>query len=70
MDNPAAADDVVRRILRAVENLATFPELGRVGRMPGSRELVIPRTPFVVVYALGEQVVEIEAVIHSARRWP
>jgi toxin ParE1/3/4 len=68
--NPAGADDTVRRILRAVENLKSFPELGRVGRLAGSRELVIPRSPFIVVYAVDGQTIEILAAIHAARRWP
>jgi toxin ParE1/3/4 len=68
--NPAAADSTVRRILRAVENLEIFPELGRPGRRAGSRELIIPRTPFIVVYATENQTVEVLAVIHGARRWP
>ncbi len=68
--NPAAAVQTVQRILRAVENLAIFPELGRAGRLQGSRELIIPRTPFIVVYAVKDQGVEIEGVIHTARKWP
>lgn len=66
--NPAAAGSTVRRTLRAVENLAIFPELGWAGRVAGSRELVIPRTPFIVVYATDDQTVEVLAVIHGARR--
>jgi toxin ParE1/3/4 len=68
--NPAAADDPVRRILGAADNLGVFPELGRAGRLAGSRELVIPRTPLIVVYAAGDRTVDVLAVIHSARRWP
>jgi toxin ParE1/3/4 len=69
-DNPAAADRTVRKILGSVANLGQFPWLGRAGRLPGTRELVIPRTPFIVVYAVVHQTVEIMAVIHGARRWP
>ena len=68
--NPAAAGSIVRRILQAVDNLAIFPELGRVGRLRGSRELIIARTPSIVIYGVSDQVVEIESVIHTARRWP
>jgi toxin ParE1/3/4 len=68
--NPAAADDTVRRILRAVENLKVFPELGRAGRLAGARELVFPRTPVIVVYAGGDRTVDVFAVIYGARRWP
>ena len=69
-DNPAAADATVRRILRAVENLEILPEIGRPGRLAGSRELVIPHSPFIVVYAVEAQTGEVLAVIHGARRWP
>jgi toxin ParE1/3/4 len=69
-DDRAAADRTVRRILRAVDNLRDFPWLGRAGRLPGTRELIIPRTPFIVVYAVAGQTIEIFAVIHGARRWP
>ena len=69
-DNPAAADRTVRKILSGVDNLRQFPWIGRAGRLPDSRELVIPQTPFIVVYAVAHQRVEIMAVIHGARRWP
>ena len=44
------------------------PELGRSGRWPRTRELVVP--PYVVVYQQDEAAVDILAVHHSARRWP
>jgi toxin ParE1/3/4 len=68
--DPAAAIDMVQRILHAVGNLKAFPELGRPGRRAGSRELIIPRTPFIVVYAVRGRAVEVLAVVHGARRWP
>jgi toxin ParE1/3/4 len=68
--NPTAAGRTVQRILRAVDNLAIFPELGHAGRRQGSRELIIPSTPFIVIYAVKDQAVEIESVIHTARKWP
>ncbi len=68
--NPAAAGRTVQRILRAVDNLAIFPELGRGGRLRDSRELIIPSTPFIVIYTVSDQGVEIESVIHTARKWP
>ena len=41
-DNPSAAEKQVEMILRAVEQLVDFPEMGRPGRVHGTRELVIP----------------------------
>jgi toxin ParE1/3/4 len=69
-DNPAAADRVADRIKRSVEQLAEHPALGRAGRVPGTRELIIPGTPYIVPYRVRENAVEILRVFHAARRWP
>jgi len=68
--NPAAAANVAKAILEAVQNLTRYPSLGRPGRLPGTRELVINRTPFIVPYSVREQTVEIIAVLNEAQRWP
>ncbi len=70
-DNPAAAQRVVLRIIENVETLLpNNPEMGRPGRVPGSRELVIPRTPFIVPYRLVGNTLQILRIYHGARRWP
>ena len=68
--NPRAAAKVARAILRRVESLAEFPGMGKPGRIPHTRELVIPDTPFIVVYTTVEQTVQIVTVLHTARKWP
>ncbi len=68
--NPAAAADVAKAIPEAVQNLAGHPSMGRPGRLPGTRELVVTGTPFVVPYTVREQAVEIIAVLHGAQLWP
>lgn len=65
--NPAAAQSVVERILRAVERLETFPESGRPGQVPATREVVVPGLPYIVVYLESGAEVEIIAVFHGAR---
>ncbi len=69
-DSPAAAARVVTRIIDAADNLAAHPLLGKLGRVTGTRELVIPRTSYIVVYRVRGQVVEILAVQHTAQQWP
>jgi toxin ParE1/3/4 len=69
-DNPAAARRVVRAIEAAVRRLARFPHSGRSGHRAGTRELVVPRTPYIVPYRVGPRAVEILAVFHGARDWP
>jgi toxin ParE1/3/4 len=66
-DNPEAAARVVTAVLDQTDRLATFPHLGRPGRIPGTRELTINRTPFIVPYRTHDDIVEILAVIHSAQ---
>ena len=65
-----AAERQVEVVLRAVEQLADFPEIGRLGRLEGTRELVVVGTPYVVAYRVGEGNVRVLALLHGARRWP
>ncbi len=69
-DNPFAAADVSERILAAVERLRQFPSMGRPGRVPDTRELVVPGTPLVIPYTVTDRGVEVVAVLHGARTWP
>jgi toxin ParE1/3/4 len=75
-DNPPTAERVGQRLLSAVEVLAEQPRLGRPGRVHGTRELVIPRLPYIAIYRIIETTpstagqIEILRVIHGARRWP
>ncbi len=66
-DNPVAAETVYRGIVRAVERLPGFPALGRPGRHPGTRELSIPRLPYLIVYDASPKAVTILAIFHTSR---
>ena len=69
-ENPYAAGRIATTLLTAVERLAELPNIGRPGRVPGTRELVVPRTPLVIPYRLRGGRVEIIAVFHGRQRWP
>ena len=76
-DNPVAAERVERRLVSAVACLAQQPRHGRPGRVAETRELVIPRLPYVVIYKIVERPprrmageIAIVRVLHGARRWP
>jgi toxin ParE1/3/4 len=69
-DNAPAAKKQLDTIARAVEQLANFPELGRPGRVNGTRELVIQSTPYIVAYRVKGELVRVVALLHGARRWP
>jgi len=70
VDDRAAARLVVGRVLQAVEQLAEQPSLGRPGRVPGTRELVVAGTRYLVPYRVRRDAVEILRVFHTSRRLP
>jgi len=70
-DNPAAARRTVQHLVESIEQLLPDnPRIGRAGRVPGTRELVIPRSPYIVPYRLQRTTIQILRVYHAARRWP
>jgi toxin ParE1/3/4 len=69
--NPGAAKRTVLLILRGVDQLlSSHPEIGRPGRVPGTRELVIERTPYIVPYRVRDNRIQVLRAYHTARRWP
>lgn len=69
-ENPAAAFDVDDEIHRQVELLVTHPNIGRRGRIKGTKELVISNLSYVLPYRVVGEVVEILRVYHTSRQWP
>ncbi len=69
-DNPEAARVLVKRIWDAAQTLAEHPHSGRAGRVPGTRELVIGGTQYILPYRVVENEVQILRVLHGAKKWP
>jgi len=69
-DDPAAARLVVARALAAVASLLEEPGLGRPGRVPGTRELVVRKTRYIVPYRVRGDTIGILRVFHASRRLP
>jgi plasmid stabilization system protein ParE len=69
-DNRIAATRMIERIRAAVTRLAASSALGRPGRVTGTRELVIPGTPYIVPYRVKGEVVQIITILHGAQQWP
>ena len=67
LDNIAAAERVYRRVIETAGQLAQFPNLGRPGRVPGLRELVVSGLPYLIAYDTGRGVVTVIAVFHTSR---
>lgn len=69
-DSPAAALSQLNEIEGQTDRLAEFPKLGRPGRVKGTRELVVNRTPFIIVYRIRGGIVQILRLLHGAQQWP
>ncbi|MGO8758192.1 MAG: type II toxin-antitoxin system RelE/ParE family toxin [Terracidiphilus sp.] len=69
-DNPAAALRTVERIRNAIRQAARIPYAGRIGRGPGTREIVVPGTSYLVAYRVRADTIHVLAVLHGARKWP
>lgn len=68
--NPKAATFVFRRIVDSTKRLRQFPESGRQGRFLGTREVIVPGIPYIVVYRVSASAVEILRVFHTSTDWP
>jgi len=69
-DSAKSAAAVASRILERVEILSEHSRIGRPGRVPGTRELVVTGTPFIIPYRLKAERIELLAVLHGRQKWP
>lgn len=67
-DNLDAALQLVTKIRGAVRQLEDFPLMGRIGRVKETREIVV--SPYIMIYRVNGNFVEILRVLHSARKFP
>jgi len=70
--NPDAAGRIVRSIRDAINGLAQFPLMGREGVVPGTRERILTRYPYKIIYEVNENdnTIEIDRVLHTSQQWP
>lgn len=68
-DNSQSAREVILRIQSAASQLESYPLMGRLGRVEGTRELVIANTPYILIYRVELESVEILRVLHTAKRY-
>jgi toxin ParE1/3/4 len=69
-DSPSAARKVGNRIKESVNRLINFPLSGKPGRVPGTRELVIPGTSYIAAYRILGDEVQIASILHGKQVWP
>jgi len=70
LDDPEMAMNVYAEIRKRSADLAHFPEVGRAGRIPGTRELVLTNYPYLLPYRVRNGAVEILRVFHTSQKPP
>jgi len=68
-NHPHFAEPTVRTIYQRVRALKTAPNLGRPGHRSGTRELALTPLPYVVVYAVKAESVDVLHIYHGAQDW-
>jgi addiction module RelE/StbE family toxin len=68
--NPGAALEIRQIIKERCASLSSMPNRGRVSRVHGRRELVFPSLPYIAVYRVTADAVEISRIYHAAQNWP
>lgn len=67
---PAHAPRLLREICSAPLVLKSFPNSGRAGKKAGTRELLVPGLPYIVVYQVRGETAYVVRILHAAQEWP
>jgi len=68
--HPNYQQPTIRKLYEAIRSLKALPHRGRVGREPGTRELFFPPLPYIAVYRVREQSIEVLRIYHTAQDRP
>ena len=69
-NRPESAQRVAQSVVERIGTLKTFPLLGRLGRVHGTRELAFPPLPFLAIYEIRDEQVIVLRILHGSQRWP
>ncbi|MEI6445211.1 MAG: type II toxin-antitoxin system RelE/ParE family toxin [Nostocales cyanobacterium ELA583] len=69
-DNPTAAQELILKIQNAANQLENYPLMGKSGRVEGTRELIISNSPYIIIYRVKEESIEILRIFHTSKRYP
>jgi toxin ParE1/3/4 len=70
-DNPSAAIDVILTIVDKVETIIVYtPSIGRKGRILGTREFILNDLPYIIIYRVKDEALEILRIVHTSRKFP
>ncbi len=68
--NPTAAQELIIKIQNAANQLENYPFMGKSGRVEGTKELIISNSPYILIYRVKDESVEIIRILHTSKRYP
>lgn len=69
-DDPQAAERFVNEVWRLTQLLKEQPAMGREGRVPETRELILHNYPYIIPYRVRNNTIQILRVFHTHRKLP
>lgn len=69
-ENPTTAQELIIKIQNAANQLQKYPFMGKNGRVEGTRELIISNSPYILIYRVKEESVEVLRILHTSKRYP
>lgn len=70
IDNPDAALHVARTIHQSIASLRQFPNRDRLGLVENTRELIFAPWPYIAVYEIIDDALQVLRIRHASQRWP
>ncbi|WP_239423883.1 type II toxin-antitoxin system RelE/ParE family toxin [Snodgrassella communis] len=68
-ENPLAAIRIDSSFSKKIKALLEHPNIGKPGRVTGTRELVV-HSNYVVIYDIAGTQIRILRILHTAQKWP
>ena len=68
--HPQYRQPTMRKLYEAIRSLKEWPHRGRLGREDGTRELLFPPLPYIAVYRVKDEGVEVLRIYHAAQDRP
>lgn len=69
-DNPTAAQELIIKIQNAANQLQKYPFMGKNSRVECTKELIISNSPYILIYRVKEESVEVLRILHTSKRYP
>lgn len=68
--HPSYLPSTIEKLYNAARSLKQFPNRGRSGKLAGTCELVLTPLPYIVVYSVEPELVNILRIMHTSPDWP